>query len=178
MPIFSTGKALNNPKGFTLLELLVVLVLISLATALAAPRMTAPLENLQLKTAAKKIAAALRYSRSLAAGEKKNRICVFDFKAQAVRIYPEPEAGDNSEAAETPPPAFAYSLPKGVMLKQAAAGAEILTDGAFQLVFFASGASSGGDIVLANDRGRAALIHVDFITGSVEIAKPEDDQAG
>ncbi len=40
-------------NGFTLIELLVVLVIISLVSAFVAPRITAPIGNLQLKTASK-----------------------------------------------------------------------------------------------------------------------------
>jgi prepilin-type N-terminal cleavage/methylation domain-containing protein len=77
---------LARNKGFTLLELLVVLVLISVVTALAAPRFSAPLGNLQLKTAVKKIGGSLRYARSLAAGEKVSRVCLFDFENQTLTI--------------------------------------------------------------------------------------------
>ena len=40
--------------GFTLLELLVVLVIISLMSALVAPKITGTMVNLKLKTASKK----------------------------------------------------------------------------------------------------------------------------
>jgi general secretion pathway protein H len=167
---------LGRNKGFTLLELLVVLVLISLVTALVAPRLTAPLGNLQLKTAVKKIAGSLRYARSLAAGEKVSRVCVFDFENQKMTIYSEsePDGGDESGAKGTGRE-IAYVLPQGVSLKQAYAGDMAVDSGMFQVVFFANGSSSGGDIVIEGENGRAMLVHIDFITGMVEIAKSSDD---
>lgn len=168
---------MGRNKGFTLLELLVVLVLISVVTALAAPRFSAPLGNLQLKTAVKKIAGSLRYARSLAAGEKVSRVCVFDFENQILIIdsataqtASEQSAGDEAGA----PPAsrrITYALPKGVVLKQAFAGDAVVDSGIFQVVFFENGSSSGGDIVIEGENGRAMLIHIDFVTGMVEIAK-------
>jgi len=168
---------LGRNKGFTLLELLVVLVLISVVTALAAPRFSAPLGNLQLKTAVKKIAGSLRYARSLAAGEKVSRVCAFDFENQVLIIdsataqaESEQSAGDETGA----PPAsrrITYALPKGVLLKHAFAGDAVVDSGIFQVVFFENGSSSGGDIVIEGENGRAMLIHIDFVTGMVEIAK-------
>lgn len=163
-------------KGFTLIELLVVLVLISLVTALVAPRLTSPLGNLQLKTAVKKVAGSLRYARSLAASEKENRVCVFDFENQKLTIYSEsnPSDGNDSNAPEGGR-GITYVLPKGVSLKQAYAGETAVDTGLFKVVFFASGSSSGGDIVLEGENGRAMLIHIDFITGMVEIAKSSSE---
>ena len=66
-------------RGFTLLELIVVLVIISLMTALVAPRLTGPMNNLDLKTAGQKIVASLRYARSQAASEKTTYVALFDF---------------------------------------------------------------------------------------------------
>ena len=165
-----------NKKGFTLLEMLVVLVLISLVTALVAPRLTSPLGNLQLKTAVKKIAGSLRYARSLAASEKVNRVCDFDFENQKVTISSEsePGAGDDSGSPEVGR-GITYVLPEGVHLKKAYAGDVAVGNGIFQVVFFANGSSSGGDIVLSSDNGRAMLIHIDFITGMVEIAKSSSE---
>ncbi|MFZ2630288.1 MAG: GspH/FimT family pseudopilin [Desulfosalsimonadaceae bacterium] len=163
-----------NKKGFTLLELLVVLVLISLVTALVAPRLAAPLGNLQLKTAVKKIAGSLRYARSLAASEKINRLCVFDFDNQTVAIYSESEPGDDS-GTKAAGQGSTYVLPEGVQLKQAYAGDTAVDNGVFQVNFFANGSSSGGDIVIEGENGRAMLIHIDFITGMVEIAKSSSE---
>ena len=73
-------------RGFTLMELLVVLVIISLVSAFVAPRITAPIGNLQLKTASKKIAGAMRYSRSRAASEKENTSFLFDAPDQQPEI--------------------------------------------------------------------------------------------
>ena len=151
-------------NGFTLIELLVVLVIISLVSAFVAPRITAPIGNLQLKTASKKIAGAMRHSRSLAVSEKENRICFFDFDNQQVSIF----SKDASGAAE-----LRYKLPEGVFMEKAVAGDVDVESGLFQVVFYSNGSASGGEIWLKNDRGRSASIQIDFITGIVALTSPE-----
>jgi hypothetical protein len=51
----------------------------------------------------------------------------------------------------------------------------VVASGMFQVVFFANGSSSGGDIVIEGENGRAMLIHIDFVTGMVEIAKKSEE---
>jgi len=162
-------------RGFTLIELLVVLVIISLVSAFVAPRITAPIGNLQLKTASKKIAGAMRYSRSLAVSEKESRVCFFDFENQQVSIFSgaafdsdEPGSILNNGQAEV-----RYQLPEGVILKKAVSGDMDVEAGLFQVVFYTNGSASGGEIFLTNDRGRSACIQIDFITGMVALTAPE-----
>jgi general secretion pathway protein H len=162
-------------NGFTLIELLVVLVIISLVSAFVAPRITAPIGNLQLKTASKKIAGAMRYSRSLAVAEKQPRVCVFDFDGQQMSVFAGliPDTEESETAFSDTSPEISYDLPEGVVLKKAMAGGAVFENGKFRVVFFANGSASGGEIVLTNDRDRSSVIRIDFITGMVALAAPE-----
>jgi general secretion pathway protein H len=84
--------------GFTLLELIVVLMIIGLMSTLVVPKLVGPLADLNLKTASQKISASLRYARSQAASEKATYVALFDFdKNRLVVINPPlplPEKGD------------------------------------------------------------------------------------
>ncbi len=161
-------------KGFTLIELLVVLVIISLVSAFVAPRIVAPIGNLQLKTASKKIAGAMRYSRSLAVSEKESRVCFFDFDNQQVSIFLGSafDSGEPEDVFKNGPAEVRYDLPEGVLLKKAVSGDIDVESGIFHVIFFANGSASGGEILLTNDRGRSSSIQIDFITGMVALAKP------
>lgn len=162
-------------KGFTLIELLVVLVIISLVSAFVAPRITAPIGGLQLKTAAKKIAGAMRYSRSLAVSEKQVRTCVFDFDNNRMAVFSGDAPGldglsdDQMKAGAE----FFYPFPAGVSLEKAMFGDTTIETGLFQVVFFTNGSASGGEIYLANEKGRSFRIAVDFITGMVALTEPD-----
>ena len=51
-------------RGFTLLELIIVLIIIGVASALVVPRLVGSTGNLDVRTAAGKVAAFLRYAGS------------------------------------------------------------------------------------------------------------------
>ena len=79
----------RNARGFTLLELIVVLMIIGLMSTLVVPKLVGPMGNLNLKTASQKISASLRYARSQAASEKTTYVALFDFdKNRLVIINP------------------------------------------------------------------------------------------
>ena len=149
------------------MELLVVLVIVGLLAAFAAPRVTAPMGGLQLKTAAKKIVSAMRYARSQAVSEQHGRVAIFDFEMRRMVIFagadlpPEYRPDDLPlEKAE-----MRYELPAQVFFEQAFSGDEELAAGLFQVAFFPNGSSTGGKLILANEGGRRFVIEIDFITG-------------
>jgi len=162
-------------NGFTLLELLVVLVLISLVSAFVAPRITAPIGNLQLKTTTKKIAGALRYSRNLAVSEKEARVCVFDFEHQKMMVFPGSIFldADVDEVLANANPEISYNMPEGVMIKNALFGEDEVVGGLFSVIFFANGSTTGGEIFFSNNKDKTTGMRVDLITGMVEIIQPE-----
>jgi type II secretion system protein H len=186
-PIKTAGPFSKPPdRGFTLLELIVVLVIISLMSALIVPRLTGPLGNLDLKTAAQTMAASLRYARSLAAAEKKTYLALFDLDAnRLVILRPDPTtaglysgqaaalqqtlATEMTAASDAGGGFKAYRPPEGVRLIAGLSRGGTFESGLFPVFFFSSGASSGGQITLANERGRRYRLAVDFITGMVSL---------
>ncbi len=164
-------------RGFTLLELLVVMVVISLMSVLVVPQLTGSLARMNLQTASKKISASLRYARSQAASEKITYVAIFDFEKDRLSIMTGQEAqtgetiieedlGDGKERATR---STSYDLPDGVKLEKAVSGGDEIDSGHFQITFFPTGSSSGGDVILTNDRGKRYKISVDFITGIVQL---------
>lgn len=159
----------RKPFGFTLLELLVVLVIIGLMAGLVAPRMTGTLAGTQLKTAAKKVAGALRYARSRAASEKAVYRSVVDVDGGWLALIgpdasPQPGLTANAWSDEGVP---VYRLPSGVRF----AGTESSWRGPdgerFEIRFFPTGASTGGSVVLVGEDQRELAVRVDLITGRV-----------
>ena len=66
-----------------------------------------------------------------------------------------------------------YELPKDVRLDKAILGEGEIDSGLFQIIFFSTGGSSGGELVLSNDRGNRYQVKVDFITGTVRLGSYE-----
>ncbi len=174
--------------GFTLLELIVVLVIISLMSALIVPRLTGPMSRMDLKTAAKKISAALRYARSQAATEKTTYVALFDFdRNRLVILNPsltEIERAANSQermtgllaeqlaAAEARQDRLrSYQPPDGVILSRGVSRAGDVRTGFFPVFFYPAGSSSGGEITLADRQGRGYSLVIDFVTGMVRLEK-------
>ena len=181
----------RSHRGFTLLELIVVLIIISLMSAVVVPKLTGPMSNLDLKTAAKKISSSLRYVRSHAASEKTTYAALFDFDKNRLVIInstiPPFAKGDfhiNSREAfertlveqpdngkDRPGELKIYNLPDGVKLTKGVSREGDFNSGFFRIFFFPSGGSSGGEITVANERGRQYKINVDFITGTVQLSE-------
>ncbi len=74
-------------NGFTLIELILVLVIMGLLTALVTPAITS-LTGLKLKTAARKVAAGLRYARSQAVATGSDYQVVFNLEKGEMTVEP------------------------------------------------------------------------------------------
>lgn len=177
--VISNGKIISRSdadpgcSGFTLVELMVVMVLIGLISALVAPRLAGSVPKLQLQAVAGKISAALRYARSQAVTENRTYTAVFDFGHNRLYVVDRPMVSDldfedlQKTARESGLRQKIYDLPRGVALKTSSSGQnEIVTD-IFALFFYATGGSSGGTVTLASDRDRRCRINIDPIIGTV-----------
>ncbi|MBC8466499.1 MAG: GspH/FimT family pseudopilin [Deltaproteobacteria bacterium] len=175
-------------KGFTLLELLIVLVIISIMAAFVGPRIAGSMSNLTLKTAAKKVASSLRYARSQATSENRPYFVLFDTDKGRLTIKPgqtatkedkEKEAAEGEQDAGTSKGMAGdeavkdrfkvYALPEGVRFDKVVSDKNEDTSDVFQIVFFPNGGSSGGEVLLENDRERRYNISVDFVVGTVRL---------
>jgi len=65
-------------KGFTLIELMIVIVIMGSILALAAPRIGRSLEKMRLRSASRELSAVLRYTRQMAISRKKEYAVTFD----------------------------------------------------------------------------------------------------
>ena len=152
---FSRTTALQ--RGFSLFELIVVLVLISLAAALVMPSFSRGLKGLELETTGRDLITRMKHARSQAiAKQKVFRIILFqDENGPQHYIF----------ADEFEQEIRRVSLPKGVSIQ--------LEEQEFPLKisFYPNGRSSGATFVLRNEQGRRMPIWVDPITGFGKVIK-------
>ncbi len=102
------------------MELVIVLVLIGLSAALAAPSLSKIAKRIELRAAAQTISGILRYYRSEAVHKGKVQQILFDTDRREVRVQvvaTDPEKGEK-ETEEKKGPAKKYALPGGIQMKE------------------------------------------------------------
>ena len=142
--------------GFSLLELIVVLVLIATATALTATVISAGLPGQQLRGAAREMAAQLRYTRAQAIVTGKSQ--VFSVNADT-RDWKAPNRRHGT-------------LPKAVDIVATSARIEQPERGVAAFRFFPDGSATGGRLTLQHDTA-AWQLDIDWLTGEVTVIRAE-----
>lgn len=176
-------------KGFTLLELTVVIFILMLATVLVAPAFSRSFGQAQLKAATRDIVTLCRFARTQAIANQDVLEVVFDRQTNRYWLRgPDWIVGrlsgiDRVETVEDPEQpeqvqirqARVRSLPPGVSLKSVLlATGPLLPEERGVIAFFPQGSSTGGSIDLADERGRGYRITVDPSVGLVRISTAEN----
>jgi general secretion pathway protein H len=144
----------RHARGFTLLEIILVLAIIALATLLAAAAVSGGVDGLRLRSAAKEIAAQLRFTRAQAIATGEPQRFVVDPRAHAWSA-PKQRHGE---------------LPRKLAVVFTGAREVQPAQGQGAIVFFPDGASTGGRVSLA--LGDAAWqIDVAWLTGQVQVVR-------
>jgi general secretion pathway protein H len=139
-------------RGFTLLEMLVVLMLMALIAAVTIPTFSG-VSTTELKTAAREVAAGLRLARGQAIAQRTESVLELDVVARSFRVPPDPRV---------------HALPSGIDLKLFTAQRDLSTDQVGAVRFYPDGGSNGGRITLAAGE-RKLDVDVDWLTGRVAI---------
>ena len=160
-------------RGFSLIEIIVVLVLVSLAVALLAPSFSQFSKSVELKAAAKKISAILRYCRSEAVNRGKVYRVFFDPDLKTVKVesMESTEAKENDERKAASAPVPTYFLPQGINMKEVKFDSPQYPSEFPAVEFYPSGGSNGGAILLDAQDMKGYKIKIHFLTGIVVIEK-------
>lgn len=143
-------------KGFTLIEMAVVLVIIAIGITLAVPMIEGGFETREVRRAARQIAATMHHVRGEALATSTPQELVID--------------PDRNSIATTEWGRWVILTDRAVI--ERVDGGNPVGDGAVQILFFPNGSTSGADIVVAsrNDRTRNRLhISLDPLVGTVRV---------
>lgn len=144
---------MRDRNGFTLVELLVVLSIMALLLILISPYIGPAFPQMELKSAAREVAAALREARSRAITHNTETIFNLDVQKRAYII-----SGDGT----------VHGLPPNLGLLLYTARGEALGTTSGDIRFFPDGSSTGGHVLLS-ESGRSYRVTVNWLTGHVEI---------
>lgn len=148
----TAAGSLRQPRGVSLLEMLLVVALIAVAGMLAAMVLSGGLDDMRLRSSSKQIAAQLRYARAQAIATGQPQRFVID----PARHHWQ---GPNQRQGNIPPSLRVEFT--GAREAQARAG-----EGG--ILFFADGASTGGRVQLSADKA-TRRIDVAWLTGEVRL---------
>ena len=144
-------------RGFTLVEIMVVLVIVALMMALVGSSISRNISGAQMRTAAGKVAASMRYTRTQAILTKTEQVFLVDTEKLTY------QAGD-SEAKE---------LPEGMKVELNTARSELTSETAGGIRFYPDGGSTGGNVRLEAN-GRIYRVNVAWLTGEASVERPDD----
>jgi len=143
--------------GFTLVELLVVLVIMGLVVGLVGTSLSRSISGAEIRVAARNMVAALRYTRTQAILNKSEEIFLVD----------------TDQHRYTAPGRDPVVLPEGMDVLLTTARTEMTSEKVGGIRFFPDGGSTGGRIdLIAN--GREFNVNVAWLTGEASLAHPED----
>ncbi len=140
-------------RGFTLLELLVVLTLAAVLLATIPPLLSKGLSNAELRGAARQLAASLRFARSQAITKGEEAVLVLDVEQRRYRVQ-----GMRRE----------FHLPRELSVKIVTAESEVSGSDTGTIRFFPNGSSTGGRVTVANEK-RKVDVDVDWLTGRIAL---------
>ncbi|TMH25519.1 MAG: type II secretion system protein GspH [Betaproteobacteria bacterium] len=146
-------RARRGIRGVTLLELLIVLTLMGIIVAIVLPTFGGGVSTTALKSAAREVAAGLRYARGQAIAQRTEALLVLDVDARTFTL---------------PPDTQLHRLPERLELKLYTAQRDLVSDKVGAIRFFPDGGSTGGRITLAAGE-RKYDVDVDWLTGRVTI---------
>ncbi|MFD2112801.1 GspH/FimT family pseudopilin [Thiorhodococcus fuscus] len=139
-------------RGFTLVELLVVMAIAALMMTAVPSLFSAAMPGLEMKSAARRTAATLRLARETAIRQGTDAALLVDLENHRLDLQ-----GYRS-----------LVLPKGLMIQLEAASSEMLDDQRGVIRFFPDGSSTGGRIlILHEDHGYQ--VGVTWLTGRIQL---------
>jgi general secretion pathway protein H len=163
-------------KGFSLMELIIVLTILVLSISLVTSSLSNLSRTIELKAAAKKVSGILRYYRSEAVNKGSVYQVLFDSELRAVKVQSVSltESADEKEADEKKGgevPKTLYGLPQGVQMKEIDFPSPEYPCDLPAVEFYPNGGSNGGSVLLNSPERKGYRIKIDFLTGMVGIEK-------
>ncbi|MBL8299548.1 MAG: prepilin-type N-terminal cleavage/methylation domain-containing protein [Rhodanobacteraceae bacterium] len=139
-------------RGFSLLELIAVIVLVAIAVTVASVSITNSLGSAKIQAASRDLVAALRYTRGQAIVKGEQKTLDVDLEAMSYK------APDKAEV----------KFPDKIEVKLLTAQNELIHDKAGRIRFYPDGSSTGGHVSIIAG-AREWRVNVGWLTGEVDL---------
>jgi general secretion pathway protein H len=151
---------MNRPRnqGFTLLEILIVVLLLSLALAVTYPSISRGSTALHLRATGRDILNTFRYAREKAVTEQTGMLVAVDKEKQELIL-----SNDLGQGSRM------YRLPDDVKIQRIALGGTEVLEGPMAVRFLPNGSADGAEVLLKSDKDSFLRIVTDPITGGARI---------
>jgi len=159
-------------KGFSLMELIIVMIFISFSMALVTPSLSRIAKTIELKATAKRVSGILRYYRSEAVNKRRVYQILFDSDLRRVQVRSVGEDGEGKER-DGRDPKKTYSLPDGIQIGEMDIPSPQYFSDLPAIEFYPNGGSNGGALLLKSPDDKGFKISVHFLTGRVKVEKEE-----
>lgn len=196
-----TGNKRSGTRGFTMLELLMVLSIMLILSGVVAVAITPALRNASLRASTLMVIAQLQFARSYAVANQTETAVQFDTQkngiavvmnaqqstqANAPALNDTPDATQGTDASitwqvVTTPAGRFRTLPDGITINavnvNGTVGASTGTETSAQYITFSPlGQGEAATIVLQDDQGIQRTIQVDALTGRCDIVDNQNGQ--
>ena len=149
------GRAsVASARGFSLLEMMAVLVLLAIAVTAVSVQVSKSLGSARIIAVSRDLVAALRYTRGQAIVKGEQRTLDVDL---ANMSYHAPDKA-------------AVKFPDGIKVNMTTAENEVTQDRVARIRFFADGSSTGGHVSVFSGQ-REWRVNVEWLTGEVSLAQ-------
>jgi prepilin-type N-terminal cleavage/methylation domain-containing protein len=145
-------------QGFTLLELLIVVLVLALVLAVSYPSLSRGSASIQLRATGRDVLNTFRYAREKAVTEQIGMRVMVDRENQ--RLILANDLGDGNRI---------YVMPGEVKIHRIALGGKEITEGSVPIRFLPNGSSEAVEVLLKSDAGSFLRIISDPITGGARI---------
>ncbi len=145
--------AKKSQGGFSLIEIILVMVFIAVLAGLASSSMFKSLGRAKIKSVAKDLVSAIRYTRGQAVTKHKEKTITFNVKEKTYKA----------------PRKKTVQIPDEIDINLYTADSEIADETSGSIRFFSDGSSTGGWIKLTY-KNKVWKINVNWLTGEIRMA--------